>query len=50
MSHTQEVSKNARGPQAWMTRDYVQDLLGSLHLPGEAEPVTPVSPASDKEG
>lgn len=49
MSKSQEVSKNARGPQAWMTRDYAQDVLEAILLPGENEPVLPPPTALHEE-
>lgn len=35
MPETSKVSKSARDPNTWLSRDYAQDLLLTIVLPGE---------------
>lgn len=37
MSQNNSLSKNARSPIEWLTRDYAREVLDSLTLPGELE-------------
>lgn len=50
MSQTSKVSKSARDPNVWLSRDYAQDLLLTIVLPGEPANERPQSSSEQGKG